>query len=102
MRRVLPALILLSTLSACDMIGGGSAEDKQVTETRMDDLDSLEGTISDEMIDTDTVNDEAMIEAAPVAGDKSAAKKVQSKVESKAEAKAEPVAKAESGKAEGE
>jgi len=28
--------------------------DAQVTETRMDDIDKIEGTINDDMIDTDT------------------------------------------------
>jgi hypothetical protein len=51
----------LAMLSAC----GGSTEDNAVTETRMDDLDSLEGTISDDMINTDESTDEAPVEAAP-------------------------------------
>ncbi len=55
-----PAIALLA-LTAC----GGSKEDNQVTETRMDDLDSLEGTISDDMINTDESTDEAPVEAAP-------------------------------------
>lgn len=54
-----PAIALLA-LTAC----GGSKEDNQVTETRMDDLDSLEGTISDDMINTDESTDEAPVEAA--------------------------------------
>jgi hypothetical protein len=64
-----PAIALL-TLTAC----GGSKEDNQVTETRMDDLDSLEGTISDDMINTDESTDEAPVEAAPPAEGKAAAK----------------------------
>jgi hypothetical protein len=40
----------LAMLSAC----GGSTEDNAVTETRMDDLDSLEGTISDDMAPAET------------------------------------------------
>ncbi len=57
--------LMLSTamLSAC----GGSKEDSQVTETRMDDIDSLEGTISDDMINSDESTDEAPVEAAPAA-----------------------------------
>ena len=50
-------------LSAC----GGSKEDNQVTETRMDDLDSLKGTISDDVINVDESTDEAPTEAAPAA-----------------------------------
>lgn len=55
------AVASLALLSAC----GGSAEDNQVTETRMDDLDSLEGTISDDMINTDESTDEAPVDGAP-------------------------------------
>jgi hypothetical protein len=57
------ALTLL--LAAC-----GSAEDSKVTETRMDDIDSLEGTISDEMVNTDELNEQPMVEAAPAPGAK--------------------------------
>lgn len=76
---IAPALILLA-LTAC----GGSKEDNQVTETRMDDLDSLEGTISDDMINSDESTDEAPVESAPPAetkttdsGDKDSAKKAE-------------------------
>lgn len=65
----IPAIALLA-LTAC----GGSKEDDQVTETRMDDLDSLEGTISDDMINTDESTDEAPIEAPPPAEGKTAVK----------------------------
>lgn len=58
---IAPAFAALLALSAC----GGSKEDNQVTETRMDDLDSLEGTISDDMINTDESTDEAPVEATP-------------------------------------
>jgi hypothetical protein len=60
---VLSSLLLgsLALLSAC----GGSAEDNKVTETRMDDIDSLEGTISDDMLNTDESTDEAPVETAP-------------------------------------
>jgi hypothetical protein len=57
-----PAILLLA-LAAC----GGSKEDNQVTETRMDDIDSLEGTISDDAINMDASTDEAPVEAAPPA-----------------------------------
>jgi len=46
-------------LSAC----GGAKEDNQVTETRIDDLDSLEGTISDDIMNVDEFTDEAPPEA---------------------------------------
>lgn len=48
-------------LAAC----GGTKEETQVTETRLDDLDSLEGTISDDAINMDESTDEAPVEAAP-------------------------------------
>lgn len=56
----MPALAVVLLLSAC----GSSKEDNQVTETRMDNLDSLEGTISDDMINTDEAKDEAQVEPA--------------------------------------
>ncbi|MES2904150.1 MAG: hypothetical protein V4696_08200 [Pseudomonadota bacterium] len=79
MRCLLP-LSALSTalmLSAC----GGSAEDNQVTETRMDDLDSLEGTISDDMINTDESTDEAPVDAAPAEGAKDKAAEPKTKLD---------------------
>jgi hypothetical protein len=57
---IVPAITLLA-LTAC----GGSKEDNQVTETRMDDIDSLEGTISDDAINLDESTDEAPLEVAP-------------------------------------
>lgn len=57
---LIPAAAML-LLPAC----GGSEEDNQVTETRMDDLDSLEGTISDDVMNVDESTDEAPTEAAP-------------------------------------
>ncbi|MBL0924515.1 MAG: hypothetical protein IBJ12_08645 [Sphingomonadaceae bacterium] len=68
--RYAPLALALFALTAC----GGNKEDNQVTETRMDDLDSLEGTISDDMINTDDTTDEAPLEAAPSMEAKSAAK----------------------------
>jgi hypothetical protein len=58
---IAPLAIALLALTAC----GGSKEDNQVTETRMDDIDSLEGTISDDAINMDESTDEAPVEAAP-------------------------------------
>ena len=55
-----PSLLLLA-LTAC----GGNKEDNQVTETRMDDIDSIQGTISDDAINLDESTDEAPVEAAP-------------------------------------
>lgn len=61
------AAILAATLllAAC-----GSGEDSKVTETRMDDIDNLQGTISDEMVDTDELNERPMIDSSPVEGAK--------------------------------
>jgi uncharacterized protein YcfL len=59
-RTAIIAITLL--LAAC-----GSSEETKVTETRMDDIDSLEGTISDEMVDTSELNEQPMTEAEPAA-----------------------------------
>ncbi len=61
----MPVLAILLLTSAC----GSSKEDNQVTETRMDDLDGLEGTISDDMINTDQSTDEPPLEGAPAGAD---------------------------------
>jgi hypothetical protein len=60
---IIPALALALVLTAC----GSAKEDNRVTETRMDTLDSLEGTISDDMINTDALNEEVPVEAVPAA-----------------------------------
>lgn len=63
MRRALILIPLASlALAAC-----GSGSDSKVTETRMDDIDSVEGTISDEMVPTDENAEMAPVEAAPAA-----------------------------------
>lgn len=67
---IAPAFAALLALSAC----GGGKEDNQVTETRMDNLESLKGTISDDMINTDESTDEAPVEAMPVSADTEAEK----------------------------
>jgi hypothetical protein len=57
-------LVTFALLTACsdDNNGTPAAEAGKVTQTRMNDIDSLEGTISDEMIITDDANDEAALE----------------------------------------
>jgi len=68
MRRLMLSSFIVASLGllgAC----GGNAEDNKVTETRMDDLDSIEGTISDDIINTDQSTDEALLDAAPAADD---------------------------------
>lgn len=73
MRPIKTAIMLFSLLpllQAC----GGSGNDSKVTETRMDDLDSVEGTISDDMVNTDQSTDEAPIDASAPADAKPKAK----------------------------
>lgn len=67
---IVAAFAALLALTAC----GGGKEDNQVTETRMDNLENLKGTISDDMINTDESTDEAPVEAMPVSGDTDAEK----------------------------
>ena len=60
MRRALILLVFaFPALSSC----GGNDADSKVTETRMDDIDSVEGTISDEMIPTDEITEMAPVDA---------------------------------------
>ncbi len=67
---IAPFAFALLALAAC----GSAKEDNQVTETRMDDIDSLEGTISDDAINLDASTDEAPVEAAPATTDTPKAK----------------------------
>ena len=80
MRRTLmiTALIILPALAACSQDKTESPEENSaVTQTRMDDIDKIEGTISDEMIDTSETDDPAPLDgkeekasqAAPSAND---------------------------------
>lgn len=85
MRRALILSLALS-LAAC---GGG--EESKVTETRMDDIDSLQGTISDEMANTDELNEQAMVEAAPA----TVKPKAKAETEAKPEAATQPIDKDE-------
>ena len=68
MRRAL-FISLTLLLAAC-----GGAEENKVTETRMDDIDSLQGTISDEMPNADELNEQPLVEATPVAAPKPTAR----------------------------
>jgi Tfp pilus assembly protein PilP len=100
MRRTLILMALaVPALSAC---GGGSDADSKVTETRMDDIDSVEGTISDEMIPTDENAEQAPIDATPPptakpksGGKENKADKDEAKPEPKPEPKAAEPAEAE-------
>lgn len=61
------SLLTLSLLAqACSdkEAGTPAKESEQVTQTRMNEIDNLEGTISDEMIITDDSSDEAELESA--------------------------------------
>jgi hypothetical protein len=66
MRRILfpSAIIAAALLTGCSDKDAGTpaAEATKVTQTRMNDIDSLEGTISDEMIITDDANDQPALE----------------------------------------
>lgn len=85
MRRLVLSSTVIASLALLGACGGGNKEDNQVTQTRMDDIDSLEGTISDDMINTDESTDEAPVDAAPAADGKPATRDVK-KDEDKAEA----------------
>ena len=93
MRRALILSLALS-LAAC---GGG--DESKVTETRMDDIDSLQGTISDEMVNTDELNEQAMVEAAPAA---TAKPKAKPESDAKPEAKITPAPAIEAPAATGD
>jgi hypothetical protein len=64
MRRFITTALLL-TLPLIHGCSGGDKEDSKVTQTQMDDIDSLEGTISDDMINTDESTEQAPLDAAP-------------------------------------
>lgn len=73
MRRINIAVAFITLLGApmltgCDsgnIVTGG--KDEKVTAVPMGDIDSAEGTISDEMINTDESTDEAPLDNSPVA-----------------------------------
>ena len=88
-----PILISLSLLTVTLLLGCSdktsgtpSSEANKVTQTRMNDIDRLEGTISDEMIITDDANDEALLDTETTA--KTDAKTLASKPEAKPAASA--------------
>lgn len=85
------ALAMMLLLSAC----GGAQEDSQATETRMDTLDSLEGTISDDMINTDEAVDDVPVQprdvvSAPVKSEVAAPTKTDAEDTAKVETSGEP------------
>ena len=56
MKPFLPILATLLALTACSD-DAEVVETDEVTETRMDDVDVIDGTISDDMVDIDTQTD---------------------------------------------
>jgi hypothetical protein len=85
------ALAMMLLLSAC----GSSKEDNQAAEMRMDTLDSLEGTISDDMINTDEAVDEMPVQSdakvsAPVTSGDAAPTKTDAVDTAKVEESGEP------------
>lgn len=51
--RITTAALIALTISACSGNDGPDSDD--VTETRMDDVDVIDGTITDDMVDVDTI-----------------------------------------------
>ncbi|MGB5484404.1 hypothetical protein [Parasphingorhabdus sp.] len=51
--RLAGAAALALTISACS--GNDAPDANDVTETQMDDVDVIDGTISDDMVDVDTI-----------------------------------------------
>ncbi len=90
---LIPLALLAPALTAC---GGGDSADTKVTETRMDDIDSVEGTISDEMIPSDENAELAPVEATPAPVAKAKASDKADAPAAKAEPKAAEPAEAES------
>lgn len=74
MRPILTASVFALSISLLSACGGGDKENSQVAETRMDDIDSLEGTISDDMINTDESTEEGVFDAPATADPKLKAK----------------------------
>lgn len=53
--RIAAATAVALTISACS--GNDAPDSGDVTETRMDDVDVIDGTISDDMVDVDTIKE---------------------------------------------
>jgi hypothetical protein len=95
--RCVSIIAITLLLAAC-----GSSEDSKVTETRMDDIDSLEGTISDEMVDTDALNEQPLVEAEPAAKPKVKSDKPEKADKTEAKPVAAPKLEADPDVAKGE
>jgi hypothetical protein len=53
--KIVTAAAVALTVSACS--GNDTPDSGQVTETQMDDVDVIDGTISDDMVDVDTIKE---------------------------------------------
>tara|TARA_R110001606_G_scaffold130454_4_gene265892 strand:- start:6343 stop:6615 length:273 start_codon:yes stop_codon:yes gene_type:complete len=53
--KIATAAAVALTISACS--GNDAPDSGEVTETQMDDVDVIDGTISDEMVDVDTIKE---------------------------------------------
>jgi hypothetical protein len=94
MRRIFTTALLL-TLPLIHACSGGKSEDSKVTQTRMDDIDNVEGTISDDMINTDESTETGPLDATPVEPAKKPADKAEKNDQApKTEAKSDTPAKA--------
>lgn len=51
--RMAAAALISLAISACS--GNDAPDSDKITETRMDDVDVIDGTISDDMVDVDTI-----------------------------------------------
>ncbi len=83
---ILPITLLLA---ACGSGGSGADSSQAVTTTKMDDIDSIQGTISDELAPSDESTEEALTDAnAPDALGSAAAARDKARADAKAKASA--------------
>lgn len=68
--RIATAAAVALTISACS--GNDAPDSDDVTETRMDDIDVIDGTISDDMVDVDTIKESDATSSETGSGDDSA------------------------------
>jgi hypothetical protein len=88
MRRILRSLSATMMLAGCS---GGGADSQAVTTTKMDDVDNIQGTISDEVMANEDSSEEAMTDAnAPDALGSATAARDKARTEAKAKVTASP------------